>query len=119
MGWPRGCRRGHTPAGAAARTRFFKGVGRTRAAGGTTNPVRRLGWAAERPAQSLNFHNFTVLSAEPEAIAVPSGLKATDFTAAVWPFSTSNSSPAFASQTRTVLSSLAVTTHAPSGWNAT
>jgi hypothetical protein len=50
-------------------------------------------------------HSRTVLSPLPEAIRVPSGLKATLFTQPVWPVSGGpTGSPAAASHTRTVLS---------------
>ena len=64
-------------------------------------------------------HTFTVLSALPLTIRLPSGLKATLITASVWPLSVSISWPLVASHTFSVLSSLPLAIRFPSGLKAT
>src|SRR5262249_15751697 len=62
----------------------------------------------------FSSRTFTVLSAPPEAISVPSVFTLTLRTASVWPFSTSVCLPVDVPQTRMVLSAPALASFLPS-----
>jgi len=64
-------------------------------------------------------HTRTVLTSDPEAIFVPSGLKLTDVTLSLWPSIVDNRDPVVASHTRTVLSYDPEAIFVPSGLKLT
>ena len=69
-------------------------------------------------ASGVAFQTRAVLSMPPETIRLPSGLKATASTPAVWPRSVKTSWPVDVSQSLIVRSKLAVASRRPSGLNA-
>src|SRR5829696_1854992 len=83
-------------------------------------PKHILHWRETRRAYVYGSpHSRTVLSSEPEAISVPSGEKATQFTIPLCPSSVCRSSPLFTFHNLMVLSPEAEAISVPSGENAT